>query len=38
VLSALEQQFRTLAETLTRKYLLHSGIPRQITDEEVTPT
>jgi uncharacterized circularly permuted ATP-grasp superfamily protein/uncharacterized alpha-E superfamily protein len=37
VLGTLEQQFRTLAETLTRKYLLHSGIPRQITDEEAAP-
>lgn len=33
VLATLDQQFRTLAETLTRTYLLHSGTPRQITED-----
>jgi hypothetical protein len=33
VLVTLDQQFRTLSETLTRTYLLHSGVPRQITED-----
>jgi uncharacterized circularly permuted ATP-grasp superfamily protein/uncharacterized alpha-E superfamily protein len=33
VLATLDQQFRTLSETLTRTYLLHSGVPRQITED-----
>lgn len=31
VLDQLERQMKQLSEVLTRKYLLHSGIPRQIT-------
>lgn len=34
VLTDLEHQLRTLSDTLTRKYLVHSGAPRQITDSE----
>lgn len=34
VLGDLEHQLRTLSDTLTRKYLVHSGTPRQITDLE----
>jgi hypothetical protein len=36
VLGTLEQLFRTLAETMTRTYLLHSGTPRQITEDPPT--
>ena len=34
VLGDLEVQLRTLYDTLTRKYLVHSGAPRQLTDAE----
>jgi uncharacterized alpha-E superfamily protein len=33
VLDNLERQMKQLAEVLTRKYLLHSGIPHQIQSE-----
>ena len=36
-LSDVEQQSQTLANVLSRKYLLHSGIPRQITAELELP-
>ncbi|HET6425482.1 MAG TPA: alpha-E domain-containing protein, partial [Planctomycetaceae bacterium] len=36
-LSDVEQQSQTLANVLSRKYLLHSGIPRQITSEVELP-
>ncbi len=33
VLEILDEQLRILADVLTRKYLLHSGTPRQINTE-----
>lgn len=37
LLSELDRQLRLLSQVVTRKYLLHSGIPRQITSETELP-
>ena len=37
LLADVETQLQSVADTVTRKYLLHSGIPRQITSDLELP-